>query len=89
MELSERARAILDFERTWWQQTGSKNLAIRERFGLSGTRYYELVGAVVVDEAALAYDPLTVKRLRRAREMRRRSRLEGSRRPPVRDERDQ
>ncbi|MFV2039650.1 MAG: DUF3263 domain-containing protein, partial [Acidimicrobiales bacterium] len=41
--LSERQRAILDFERTWWQLEGSKEAAIRERFALSPTRNYQLL----------------------------------------------
>lgn len=71
MELSERDRAILDFERTSWQRPGSKEAAIREHLGISGTRYYQLIGAIVDGDAALTYDPLTVRRLRRLREQRR------------------
>lgn len=77
MELSERDRAILDFERTWWREGGSKAQAIRARLGVSPTRYYELVGALLDREEAQAYDPLVVRRLRRLREQRRRARFEG------------
>ena len=41
--LTDRDRAILDFERTWWSEPGPKETAIRERFELSPTRYYELL----------------------------------------------
>ena len=66
-ELSERDLALLDFERQWWKEPGSKEQALRERFGVSPTRYYQLVNALVDREAALRHDPMLVKRLRRAR----------------------
>ena len=77
MALSDRERAILDFERSWWTEAGPKDTAIRERFELSGTRYYQLLTDLVDDAEALAYDPLLVRRLRRARDRRRRARVEG------------
>ena len=77
MALNDRERAILDFERTWWQLPGPKEIAIREHFGLSGTRYYELVQELLDRPDALAYDPLVVRRLRRVRDRRRRARWEG------------
>ncbi len=77
MALTERDKAILDFERTWWTEAGPKDSAIRERFELSGTRYYQLLTELIDDDDALAYDPLLVRRLRRTRERRRRARIEG------------
>ena len=77
MPLSARDEAILDFERTWWRLPGPKEVAIRERFGISGTRYYELVQDLLDDADAMAYDPLVVRRLRRVRDRRRRARWEG------------
>ena len=77
MALTDRDRAILDFERTWWTEAGPKDTAIRERFELSGTRYYQLLTELLEDDEALAYDPLLVRRLRRARDRRRRARVEG------------
>ena len=77
MALTERDRAILDFERGWWTEAGPKDAAIRERFELSGTRYYQLLAELVDDPDALEYDPLLVRRLRRARDRRRRARVEG------------
>jgi hypothetical protein len=41
--LDERDRAILDFEREWWQHPGAKEDAIRQTFGLSPARYYQLL----------------------------------------------
>jgi hypothetical protein len=76
-ELSEPSCAILEFERTWWQHPGAKEVAIRDRFGFSGTKYYRLLNDLIDDPAALAHDPLTVRRLRRRREQLRRLRLHG------------
>ena len=77
MALTERDRAILDFERSWWSEPGPKEVAIRERFELSGTRYYELLKELLEDPEAMEYDPLVVRRLRRLRDRRRRARFEG------------
>lgn len=77
MALTARDRAILDFERSWWTEPGPKDTAIRERFELSGTRYYQLLTELLDDAEAMAYDPLLVRRLRRVRERRRRARVEG------------
>jgi hypothetical protein len=77
MPLTERDRAILDFERGWWAEAGPKDTAIRERFELSGTRYYQLLNELLDDDDAYDYDPLLVRRLRRLRDRRRRARIEG------------
>jgi hypothetical protein len=86
MALSERERAILDFERTWWTEPGPKDAAIRTRFGLSATRYYRLLNEILDSADAMDYDPLVVRRLRRLRDRRRRARFEGrpAGEPPVR-----
>ena len=76
--LAHRERAILDFERTWWKEFGPKHRAIRARFGLSASRYYEVLDYLMDDPDALAHDPMLVKRLRRNRAARRRQRFEGS-----------
>ena len=67
MVLTERDRAILDFERSWWSEPGRKELAIRERFDLSTTRYYGILNELLDAPEALEYDPLVVRRLRRVR----------------------
>src|SRR5213079_2262809 len=43
--LSDRDRAILDFERSWWTEPGPKDIAIRDRFDLSAARYREVLNA--------------------------------------------
>jgi uncharacterized protein DUF3263 len=73
--LEERSRAILDFERVWWQQEGSKERAIRDRLGLSAARYYQLLNRLIDAPEALRYDPMLVRRLRRLRTARRRQRF--------------
>lgn len=77
MGLPMRERAILDLERCSWQLEGPKEAAIRAHLRMSPTRYYELLAALIDKPDAFAYDPLTVKRLRRNRAERRRARLEG------------
>jgi len=76
MSLTERDKAILDFERSWWSQPGAKSDAIRGRFELSSTRYYELLTEILADPEALQYDPLLARRLKRDRDRRRRERFE-------------
>ncbi|GAA3386580.1 DUF3263 domain-containing protein [Cryptosporangium minutisporangium] len=72
--LSDRERAILEFERQWWQYAGAKEQAIREQFSMSATRYYQLLNALVDRHEALVHDPMLVKRLRRVRAARQRQR---------------
>lgn len=73
-ELDERGKRILAFEKQWWRQAGAKEQAIRDTFGLSATRYYQLLNALLDDPLALAHDPMVVQRLRRLRASRSRSR---------------
>jgi hypothetical protein len=68
--LGERDRSILAFERQWWRHAGAKEQAIREEFGLSAARYYQLLGALIDSPAALHHDPMLVKRLLRLRDAR-------------------
>ena len=76
MPLTERDRAILDFERSWWSESGPKDTAILERFELSATRYYQVLGELIDLPEALDHDPLLVRRLRRIRDRRRRERIQ-------------
>ena len=73
--LSERDVAILDFERSWWKHAGVKEQAIRDRFDMSATRYYQLLNELLENPAALAHDPILVKRLKRLRTYRQRQRV--------------
>jgi hypothetical protein len=75
VELDERAREILDFERGWWLGPGPKEREIRKRFRLSPARYYQLLNRLIDSPDALRHDPMLVKRLRRLRAARRRQRF--------------
>ena len=76
MALTERDRAILDFERSWWSQPGPKAAEVRAPFELSATRYYEILNEILADPESSDYDPLLVRRLKRERERRRREKYE-------------
>ncbi|MFG1775021.1 DUF3263 domain-containing protein [Micromonospora sp. NPDC049048] len=72
--LTEREQGILAFEQQWWRHAGAKEQAIRDTFGLSATRYYQLLNALLDNPAALAAEPVLVGRLRRLRSSRARNR---------------
>lgn len=72
--LSERDAEVLAFERQWWKYAGAKEQAIRDRFDMSATRYYQVLNALIDRDEALEADPLLVKRLRRLRSTRQRAR---------------
>lgn len=56
---------MLDTEREWWATAGRKEAANSDRFGMSAVRYCQRLNDLLAQPAALAYDPLTVNRLRR------------------------
>jgi hypothetical protein len=72
--LTPREAEILDFERQWWRLAGAKEQAVADRFGLSSTRYYQLLNGLIDRPAALRADPMLVKRLQRLRLQRERAR---------------
>ncbi|MFB9358570.1 DUF3263 domain-containing protein [Actinoplanes nipponensis] len=72
--LTEREVQILAFESKWWKHAGAKEQAVRDAFGLSSTRYYQLLNALLDNPAALAHDPVLIGRLRRLRSTRARTR---------------
>jgi Protein of unknown function (DUF3263) len=76
-ELTERERALLDFEGTWWTLDEAKDTLIRATFASNLDEYYQELNRLIEVPAALAYDPLVVRRLLRLRDRRRRARLEG------------
>ena len=76
-DLSARDRAVLAFERQWWRFAGAKDTAIRETFGMSATRYYQVLNALIDRPEALVADPLLVRRLRRMRAASQRPRPSG------------
>ncbi|NRQ39297.1 DUF3263 domain-containing protein [Nonomuraea sp. NN258] len=72
--LTERELELLAFERQWWRYAGAKEQAIKETFGFSATRYYQLLSELIDRPEALERDPMLVKRLRRLRSTRQRER---------------
>lgn len=73
-ELSERERAVLELEGRQWRTAGAKERAIREELGISSTRYYQVLNALLDRAEALAQAPVLVNRLRRVRDVRRAAR---------------
>ena len=65
--LTEPERAMLEFERSWWQRGGAKEQAIRDTFGVTPTRYFQSLNSLLASPAALRYDPALVHRLLRLR----------------------
>ena len=66
-ELSELEVSVLEFERRWWKYGGAKDHAIRERFDMSATSYFQIPNSLLDKPAALASEPMLVKRQRRIR----------------------
>ena len=73
-ELTDRDRAILEFERQWWRYAGAKESAIKELFDMSAPRYYQMLNDLIDREDALLASPMLVKRLRRLRQARMKAR---------------
>jgi len=65
--LSERDRAVLDFEQRAPASAGARESAIRREFGLGVVRYQQLLNSLIDRPAALAYAPMLVGRLQRLR----------------------
>ena len=74
-DLTQRDIEILDFERSWWKHAGVKEQAISERFEMSATRYYQILNELLENPAAMAHDPILVKRLKRLRSYRQKQRV--------------
>ncbi|MBB3041248.1 DUF3263 domain-containing protein [Nocardioides soli] len=65
--LTDEHLEILTFEQQWWRYPAAKETAVRDLFGMSMTRYYQLLNRLIDHPAALAHDPLLVRRLQRLR----------------------
>jgi hypothetical protein len=77
--LTEQEQQILAFERQWWKHAGAKEQAVLERFGMSATRYYQVLNELIDRPEAVRHDAVLVTRLRRMRQSRQRTR--SARRP--------
>ena len=76
LEFTDRHRAMLDFERTWWQLDDPRDEAIRARFACTTDDYYAELNLVLELPEAMDHDPLVVRRFQRRRLRRRRSLLD-------------
>ncbi|NQY55843.1 MAG: DUF3263 domain-containing protein [Ilumatobacteraceae bacterium] len=76
--LSERAAAMLDFERAWWNNDEPREQVIRARFQCSPDEYHAELTMVLDDPQALDHDPLVVRRLKRMRLRARKARLDAA-----------
>jgi Protein of unknown function (DUF3263) len=65
--LTELEMRILAFERSWWQSPGAKDREILDAFGISPTRYYQLLNELIDRPESARFDPALVARLRRRR----------------------
>lgn len=72
--LSDLESRVLAFERQWWKYPGAKEQSIKELFDMTSTRYYQVLNTLIDEPAALAQDPMLVKRLRRMRSTRQKAR---------------
>ncbi|MBX3088669.1 MAG: DUF3263 domain-containing protein [Cryobacterium sp.] len=75
LALTELEVRILDFERDYGSDRAAKDNAVLTQFGMTPARYYQVLNLVIDSPAALAYDPLLVRRLQRIRESRMRARF--------------
>ena len=76
MPLTERERAVLDFERTWWTLDEPRDQVIRARVAGTPEAVARELAALVDPSDALAHDPLVVHRLRRRQDRARRARYQ-------------
>jgi hypothetical protein len=61
------ARTMLQLESRPFKYAGAKQEAIRSTLHMSSAEYHQRLNAVIDSEEALAYAPMVVRRLRRAR----------------------
>lgn len=69
--MNVREHQILRIEGQRWKYEGAKMTAARELVGLSGTRYYAALNALIGRADVEAEYPALVRRLRRLQEVRR------------------
>ncbi len=54
-ELSAHERALIDFEREWWQLGSRKDVGIRSRFEMSASSYYRALHGLIDRAEAMKY----------------------------------
>lgn len=81
--LTDEALAMLRLAGQYWRNGSAKDQAVRDRFGISPTRFHQRINALLPNPAAMAAEPLIVRRLQRIADARRRmktTRVGGARR---------
>lgn len=72
MTMDDIDKAILEIESQHWRHIGTKEAAIRDRLGMSPTRYYQRLSRLVQQPEAANHAPVTTSRLRALQDRRRR-----------------
>lgn len=68
VDLTPQHRAVLDLAGRTFPDNNRRDRAIREELDLKPVRYFLLLNALIDQQTALAYAPVTVNRLRRLRD---------------------
>lgn len=66
--MDDLGRQVLDLERKHPKYGGTKDDAIRERFGFSATTYFQILNRLLDDPEAAWMEPVMINRLRRLRD---------------------
>lgn len=69
-DLTDADKDVLDFERQQWTYPGAKETAVLEKFGVGMVPYYMRLNRIIGTDAALSYNPMLTRRLRRLRDAR-------------------
>jgi len=72
--LSDRDRALLEFESRWGAHGAAKEEAVRRELDMTPARYYQLLDRAIDQPGAAAFDAMLVHRLRRVRDTQERAR---------------
>ncbi|MCH7232121.1 DUF3263 domain-containing protein [Glycomyces sp. L485] len=73
-KLTGLEQRILAFEARWWRASGAKTQAIADELDLTPERYYQYLARLVDHPEAAGEQPAVIRRLRAARDHRRRAR---------------
>ncbi|WP_460496693.1 DUF3263 domain-containing protein [Glycomyces tarimensis] len=73
-KLTGLEQRILSFEARWWRASGAKTQAIADELELTPEQYYQHLARLIDHPAAVAEQPAVIRRLRAARDHRRRAR---------------
>lgn len=71
--MSDDDRAMLELAGAFYLEESGRVAAMHSKFGMTPTRFWQRVNALLSSTAALKHDPVTVNRLRRLRSSRVRS----------------